>query len=156
MTGILKKDDSQILPQIWQSNTITYGLNILSPSLDMTKGECWAFPWFLKNFGIGTPCQSTSGFFWGPVSLPWSIFQILTCLIWALWVHVTYLFTQWVTKSCDPPDWLIQVCYQFASLCVTETTFLTQRESYHCFIKYCKPILIIVIVYSYQSYLMSL
>ena len=27
-----------------------------------------------------------------------------------------------VTKSCDPPDWLIQTCYQSASSGVTETT----------------------------------
>ena len=41
-------------------------------------------------------------------------------------VHVTYLFTECVTKSYDPPDWLIQTCYQSASSRVTETTFLTQ------------------------------
>ena len=29
-------------------------------------------------------------------------------------------------KSCDPPDWLIQTCYQSATSHVTETTFLTQ------------------------------
>ena len=40
-----------------------------------------------------------------------------------LWVHAIYLFTECVTKSCDPLDWLIQTCYQSA----TETTFLTQK-----------------------------
>ena len=61
------------------------------------------------------------------LSKPGSIFQILTCLIWALWVHVTYLFTDNVIKSCDSPDWLIQTCHQSASSRVTETTFLTQK-----------------------------
>ena len=28
-----------------------------------------------------------------PLSPQGSIFKILTCLIWALWVHLTYLFT---------------------------------------------------------------
>ena len=56
-----------------------------------------------------------------------SIFQILTCLIWELWVYVIYLFTECVTKSCDPPYWMIQTCYPSASSCVTETTFLTQN-----------------------------
>ena len=62
-----------------------------------------------------------------PLSPPGSIFQIITCLIWALWVHVTYLFIECVTKSCYPPDWLIQTCYQSASSRVTENTFLTQK-----------------------------
>ena len=35
-------------------------------------------------------------------------------------VHVTYLFTRFVTKSCDSPDWLIQSSYQSASSCVSE------------------------------------
>ena len=39
---------------------------------------------------------------------------------------MTYLFTECITKSCDPPDWLIQTCYQSATSHVTETTFLTQ------------------------------
>ena len=38
-----------------------------------------------------------------------------------------YLFTECVTKSCDPPDRLVQTCYQSASSRVTETTFLTQK-----------------------------
>ena len=54
-----------------------------------------------------------------------SIFQILTYLIWVLWVHATYLFTECVTKLCDPADWLIQTCYQSASSHITETTFFT-------------------------------
>ena len=67
---------------------------------------------------------------------------ILTCLIRAMCVHVTYLFTNSVKISCDSPNWLIQSCYQSASSCVTETTFLTKKcfsvkESYHCFAKYC-------------------
>ena len=34
----------------------------------------------------------------------WSIFQILTYLILGLWIHATYfLYTECVTKSCDPP-----------------------------------------------------
>ena len=32
-----------------------------------------------------------------------------------------------VYRSCDPPDWLVQTCYQSASPCITETTFLTQN-----------------------------
>ena len=52
---------------------------------------------------------------------PEAFYQILTCLIWALWVHVTYLFTKCVTESCDSPDWLIQYCLSGASSCVTET-----------------------------------
>ena len=59
----------------------------------------------------------------------WHDYHILTYLIWALWVHATYLFTECVTKSCDPPNWLIQTCYQSASSCVTETTFLTWHVS---------------------------
>ena len=38
------------------------------------------------------------------------ILKILTYLIWALWAHVTYLFTKCVTKSCDLPVQLIQSC----------------------------------------------
>ena len=53
--------------------------------------------------------------------------RVLTCLILGLWVHVPYLFTECVIKSCDPLDWLILTCYQSASACVTETTFLTQK-----------------------------
>ena len=49
------------------------------------------------------------------LSPPGSIFQILTCLIWALWVHVTYLFTDNIIKSCDLPEWSIPTCYQSAS-----------------------------------------
>ena len=52
---------------------------------------------------------------------PEAFYQILTCLIWALWVHVTYLFTKCVTESCDSPDWLIQYCLSSASSRVTET-----------------------------------
>ena len=52
---------------------------------------------------------------------PEAFYQILTCLIWALWVHVTYLFTKCVTESCDSPDWLIQYCLSSASSHVTET-----------------------------------
>ena len=50
-----------------------------------------------------------------------AFYQILTCLILALWVHVTYLFTKCVTESCDWPDWLIQYCLSSASTRVTET-----------------------------------
>ena len=52
---------------------------------------------------------------------PEAFCQILTCLIWALWVHVTYLFTKCVTESCDPLDWLIQYYLSSASSRVTET-----------------------------------
>ena len=61
------------------------------------------------------------------LSPPGSIFQILTCLIWALWVHVTYLFIDSVIKSCDSPDRLVHTCYQSASSCVTETKLLSQK-----------------------------
>ena len=73
-------------------------------------------------------------------------FLMLTYLIWRLWVHMTSLFTECVTKSCDSPYWLIQNCYQFASSHVTETAFFTKcfqkffsvhRKSYHCIAKYC-------------------
>ena len=40
---------------------------------------------------------------------------------------VTYTFTECVTKSCDPPNWLIQTCYQSALSRAIETTFLTQK-----------------------------
>ena len=43
-----------------------------------------------------------------------------------MWVHVAYLFTECVTKSSGPPDWLIQT-YQSASSRITKTTFLTQK-----------------------------
>ena len=62
-----------------------------------------------------------------PLSSPGSIFQILTCLIGALWVHMTYLFTDSVVKSCDSLDWLAQTCYQSAPSRVTETKFFTQK-----------------------------
>ena len=52
---------------------------------------------------------------------------ILTCLIRAMYVHVTCLFTNSVIISCDSPNWLIQSCYQSASSRVTETTFLTKK-----------------------------
>ena len=52
---------------------------------------------------------------------PEAFYQILTCLIWALWVHVTYLFTKCVTESCDSPDVLIHYCLSSASSRVTET-----------------------------------
>ena len=52
---------------------------------------------------------------------PEAFYQILTCLIWALWVHVTYWFTKCVTESCDSPDWLIQYRLSSASSRVTET-----------------------------------
>ena len=42
-------------------------------------------------------------------------------------MHAKYLFTECVTKSCDPPDWLVQTCYESGSSHVTETTFLTQK-----------------------------
>ena len=61
------------------------------------------------------------------LSPPGSIFQILTCLIWALWVHVTYLFVDSGIKSCDSPDWLVHTCYQSASSRVSEAKFLTQK-----------------------------
>ena len=51
---------------------------------------------------------------------PEAFYQILTCLIRALWVHVTYLFIKCVTESCDSPDWLIQYCLSSASSRVTE------------------------------------
>ena len=38
----------------------------------------------------------------------WHVYHILTYLILSMWVHVTYLFTKRVTKSCDSLDWLIQ------------------------------------------------
>ena len=48
---------------------------------------------------------------------------VLACFLSAtMW---KYMFTECVTKSCDPPDWLIQTCYQSASSRVTETVFLT-------------------------------
>ena len=62
-----------------------------------------------------------------PLSPLGSIFQILTCLIRALWVHVTYLFINSVIKSCDSLDWLVHTCYQSASSSVTEAKFLTQK-----------------------------
>ena len=52
---------------------------------------------------------------------PEAFYQILTCLIWALWVHVKYLLTKCVTESCDSPDWLIQYCLSSASSHATET-----------------------------------
>ena len=52
---------------------------------------------------------------------PEAFYQILTCLIRALWVHVTYLFTKCVKESCDSPDWLIQYFLSSASSRVTET-----------------------------------
>ena len=55
---------------------------------------------------------------------PEAFYQILTCLIWALWVYVTYLFTKCLTESCDSPDWLIQYCLSSASSRVTETVRL--------------------------------
>ena len=61
------------------------------------------------------------------LSPPGSIFQILTCLIRALWVHVTYLFIDSVIKSCNSPDWLVHTCYQSASSRVTEAKFLAQK-----------------------------
>ena len=63
----------------------------------------------------------------GTLSYDREHFQILTYLIWALWVQATYLFTECVTKWCDPPDWLVQTCYQSASSRVTKTTFFTQK-----------------------------
>ena len=30
------------------------------------------------------------------------------------------LFTGFITKSCDPPDWLVQTCYQSASSRVSQ------------------------------------
>ena len=38
-------------------------------------------------------------------------------------MYATYLFIECVTKLCDPPDWLIQICYQSASSRVNETAF---------------------------------
>ena len=61
------------------------------------------------------------------LSLPGSIFQILTCLIGALWVHATYLFIDSFIKSCDSPDWSIPTCYQSASSRVTINHFFTQK-----------------------------
>ena len=55
---------------------------------------------------------------------PEAFYQILTCLISAMWVHVTYLFTKCVTESCDSPDWQIQYCLSSASSRVTETVSL--------------------------------
>ena len=43
--------------------------------------------------------------------------QAAAHLIWALWVHVIYLFTKCVKKSCHLPDW-----YQSVSSCVTDLT----------------------------------
>ena len=40
-------------------------------------------------------------------------------------MQAIYLFTECATKSCDPPEWLIQASYQSASSRVTETAFLT-------------------------------
>ena len=57
----------------------------------------------------------------GQCHRPEAFYQILTCLIRALWVHVTYLFTKCVTESCDLPDWLIQYCLSSPSSRVTET-----------------------------------
>ena len=84
----------------------------------LTGNKC-KFHWNLMEI----PHVSTA------LSKPGSIFQILTCLISALWVHVAYLFTEYVTKIIchDLHDWSIQTCYQSASSHVTETTFLTQK-----------------------------
>ena len=65
---------------------------------------------------------------------PEAFYQILTCLIWALWVHVTYLFTKCVTESCDSPDWLIQYCLSSASSRVTETVSMKMPRG-ECFQK---------------------
>ena len=54
----------------------------------------------------------------------WHDYRILTYLMRALWVHATYLITDSVIKSCDSPDWLIQICYQSASSRIIETPFL--------------------------------
>ena len=51
---------------------------------------------------------------------PEAFYQILTCLIWALRVHVTYLFTKCITESSGSPDWLIQYCLSSTSSRVTE------------------------------------
>ena len=53
-------------------------------------------------------CVSRGFWVWSSLSWQEAFVQILTCLIWALWKHVTYLFTKRVTKSCDSPDWLAQ------------------------------------------------
>ena len=53
-------------------------------------------------------------------------FQILTYLIWGLWVHATYLFTEFVTKASDSPDWLFQTCQKSASLRVNETSVVCE------------------------------
>ena len=59
----------------------------------------------------------------------WHDYRILTALHR---VHAIYLFSKCITKSCDPPDWLIQTCYQSASSHVTETAFCGK-----CFQKCC-------------------
>ena len=53
----------------------------------------------------------------------WQDYHIFTYLIWALWLHAIYLFTNSIIKSCDSPHWLIQTCYQSISSHVTENHF---------------------------------
>ena len=58
-----------------------------------------------------------------PLSPQGSIFKILTCLIWALWVHVTCLFT---INDASPNHVLTQLV-DLNLLAITGSTFLTQK-----------------------------
>ena len=79
--------------------------------------DSWSLHHYLLFFHMKTPYDRLAKIYTNcTIVLTGSIFQILTCLIWALWVYVTYLFTKCVTKSCDSPDWLIQ--YNCFSSCV--------------------------------------
>ena len=55
--------------------------------------------------------------------LRWTLAMLNSPLIWALWVHATYLLTDNFIKSCDSPDWLSQTCYWSASSRLTKTFF---------------------------------
>ena len=61
-----------------------------------------------------------------PLSPPGSIFQILTCLIWALWVHVTFVY-----RMCHQIMWSTRLVYSnLLSICVITchwNHFLTQK-----------------------------
>ena len=59
------------------------------------------------------------------------------------------------TKSCDPPDWFIQTCYQSASSRVTETTFLTQNVLVYNILSLFRKILCYqsLLLFSYQRLL---
>ena len=107
--------------RFWSGSSLSLRPAIIEEIIDITR----AMIGFTTRLEVALEPYAQKPMYGAISNNRWHDYRILTYLIWALWVHATYSFTQCVTKSCDLTDSLIQTCYQSALSRVTETTFLT-------------------------------